>query len=257
MNTLYLSRLALNPLRREVQRDLADCHNMHRRLLLAFPDQPDISSARDHFGVLYRVEPMRDGPVVLVQSSHIPDWTRLPQGYLTSTPTTKSLTALYADLRPGLDLAFRLHANPTRRISDRNQNQAEKWRGKRVNLTQEADQLDWLRRKGAASGFTLLTVRARPAGLPVRQLLPNLPGEAPIAPSMPVVADTRARPGALVAGRRADTGSLTFGSVTFEGRLRVTDHDLFLAAIEQGVGSGKAYGFGLLSIAPVPSPTIA
>ena len=255
MTTLYLSRLALNPLRRDVQRDLADCHDLHRRLLLAFPDQPDITSARDHFGVLYRVEQMRDGVVVLVQSSHNPDWARLPQGYLLATPATKSLTALYATLQPGMELAFRLHANPTRRISDRNQTQAAQWRGKRVNLTHEPDQIDWLHRKGAASGFTLLTVRARPAGLPVSQLLPHSSDAAANAPSD--VTDARARPGALVTGRRASTGSLTFGSVTFDGRLRVTDPDLFLAALQQGLGSGKAYGFGLLSIAPVPSPSLS
>lgn len=257
MNTLFLSRLTLNPLRREVQRDLADCHNMHRRLLLAFPDQSDVTSAREHYGVLYRVEQARDGVVVLVQSSHAPDWARLPQSYLLAPPATKSLSALYAALRPGMNLAFRLHANPTRRISDRNQNQTAQWRGKRVNLTHEPDQLDWLQRKGAASGFTLLTVRARPVGLPVSQLLPNPLHETPTATSAPVVADTRARPTTLVTGRRASTGALTFGSVIFEGRLCVTDPDLLLTALQQGVGSGKAYGFGLLSIAPVPSPAIA
>jgi CRISPR system Cascade subunit CasE len=44
---------------------------------------------------------------------------------------------------------------------------------------------------------------------------------------------------------------LTFVSVLFEGRLRVTDPGKFRATLERGVGSAKAYGFGLLSIAPI------
>jgi CRISPR system Cascade subunit CasE len=41
-----------------------------------------------------------------------------------------------------------------------------------------------------------------------------------------------------------------FGSVMFDGLLRVSDPDVFRLTLQKGVGSGKAYGFGLLSIAP-------
>jgi CRISPR system Cascade subunit CasE len=43
---------------------------------------------------------------------------------------------------------------------------------------------------------------------------------------------------------------MTFGSVLFEGVLQVTDPDGFRETLATGIGSGKAYGFGLLSIAP-------
>jgi CRISPR system Cascade subunit CasE len=42
---------------------------------------------------------------------------------------------------------------------------------------------------------------------------------------------------------------MSFGSVLFEGELIVTDVKAFREALMQGIGSGKAYGFGLLSIA--------
>lgn len=247
MPPLYLSRLTLNPLRRETQRDLADCHNMHRRMLSAFPDLPNVQQARERFGVLYRVEQAREHVTVLVQSREQPDWSRLPEGYLRAPAQVKPLTALYEHLQPSMELHFRLHANPTRRIGDRNTREAERWRGKRVNLTRESDQFDWLRRKGDASGFTLLTIRAHAAGLP--DLSAASSGNAAAIASIP---DTRALPiAAGSAGRRAGTGALTFGAVQFDGRLRITDIDRFRAALEQGIGSGKAYGFGLLSIAPI------
>jgi len=44
---------------------------------------------------------------------------------------------------------------------------------------------------------------------------------------------------------------MTFSSVVFEGRLKVVDRVLFLESIKNGIGSGKAYGFGLLSVAKI------
>ena len=53
---------------------------------------------------------------------------------------------------------------------------------------------------------------------------------------------------------RGPRRSLTFTAVTFEGLLRVTDIQAFREALKCGIGSGKAYGFGLLSIAPAGGP---
>ena len=38
----------------------------------------------------------------------------------------------------------------------------------------------------------------------------------------------------------------------FDGRLVVTDAALFRQTLVQGIGSGKAFGFGLLSVARSP-----
>lgn len=39
--------------------------------------------------------------------------------------------------------------------------------------------------------------------------------------------------------------------VRFSGTLTVTDHELFRKAFEQGIGRGKAFGFGMLQLVPV------
>lgn len=231
MDPLYLSRLRLTIRNRDVQRDLSDCHSMHRRLLLAFPNLGGVIDARDRFGVLYRLEPGAHDIDILLQSTEQPDWSRLPDGYLRESATpAKRVDPLYAAITAGQHLLFRLRANPTRRISDRNTTQGERWRGKRVELRREEDQYAWLRRKGEQSGFIPLALRAHPA-------LPDVRATAI---------------GAHVIGRHP-AGRLTLASVTFEGRLRVTDPDAFRQALWQGVGSGKAFGFGLLSIAPITS----
>ncbi|MCP4644356.1 MAG: type I-E CRISPR-associated protein Cas6/Cse3/CasE, partial [bacterium] len=54
----------------------------------------------------------------------------------------------------------------------------------------------------------------------------------------------------FVAKRSAEKKTMTFGSVRFEGRLRVTEPEQFREILAAGMGSAKAYGFGLLSVAP-------
>lgn len=226
---IFLSQLVLNPKDRDARRDLSDVHEMHRSVMRAFP-QADAGAARERYGVLFRVEVERDGTLsVLVQSREQPDWTRPSPTYLQAFPETKSVDEPYAALESGQALLFRLRANPTRRLVIREGSERERRKGKRVDIRGEEQQLEWLRRKGQIGGFELVDVRAR-GGIPA----------------------VDARPGGMVTGHR-DTDSkqkLSFGSVLFEGMLRVTDPALFRHALETGIGSGKAYGFGLLSIAP-------
>jgi CRISPR system Cascade subunit CasE len=44
---------------------------------------------------------------------------------------------------------------------------------------------------------------------------------------------------------------LALGVVLFEGELRVVDADRFRQTLVEGIGPGKAYGCGLLSIGPI------
>lgn len=239
---LYLSRLILSLNTKTVQHDLRDCYKLHQRVLHAFSDAVPGTNGREHFGVLYRVESFERDPWLmrlLVQSAVEPDWSRLPDGYLGEAPDARGNPAVrlveseYAQVQAGMPLRFRLRANPTRRISNRNTEQDERWRGKRVELHCEEDQLAWLARKGDQGGFRLIGVQVHPD-----------------------VLDTRVTTEAKTRGRRpAHNGgspmALRFGSVLFEGHLEVTDRATFLETLRTGIGSGKSFGFGLLSIASV------
>jgi CRISPR system Cascade subunit CasE len=224
---IYLSRLTLNPRSRAVRDDLADCHEMHCAVMAGFPDAG--GSGREEFGVLYRVDLERGAVTLMVQ----PDWSPLPKGYVTSQ-ACKQVGEQYSCVAEGQRLRFRLRANPTKRLGKNAQANA----GKRVELRTEQEQLAWLARKGRDAGFELLTVRASP-GI-----------GAPAAIDAP---DARVTPAAKVLGGRSkgtESHRLTLASVLFDGELRVTDRGRFQAVLRCGIGSGKAYGFGLLSIAP-------
>ena len=232
---MYLSRLVLNPMDSEVRRGAGDCGRMHRTLMGAFPEVDGGQSTRAQLGVLYRVEelPGSGNLLLLVQSRQEPDWSCLPPGYLLATgvspenPACKEVSSLYAGLQVGQSLVFRLRANPTKKVDTTSGKDGSRRNGRRVALLGEAEQIAWLERKANQHGFQIVESVAKPALLDVH-------------------------PGATQGVRGLGSGgrNLTFSSVQYDGRLRVADRDLFVRALEDGIGPAKAFGFGLLSVAP-------
>jgi CRISPR system Cascade subunit CasE len=227
--TVYLSQLILNPRNKEMQRDLADCQKLHCRIMSGFPN--GISAEEIvRLRVLYRIDNHRQNNqlLALVQSTLEPDWSQLPERYLLKPAVSKPMSALYAGLQAGQRFVFRLRANPTKRLPLLIENRTGKERGKRIELRREEDQLDWLRRKSEQHGFRLLAARVNPN-----------------------VLNARANPeGKVIGWRERSQPPMKFGSVLFEGELEITRAEDFKGALMNGIGSGKAYGFGLLSIAP-------
>lgn len=238
---VYLSRLVLNPESPQVRRELVEPYEMHRTLMRAFPETGE--KARERFGVLFRAEAEGAGgyPIVLLQSLYRPDWSFLcsVSGYLGAGPSaqkpeSKDIVGALQRLQAGLVLRFRLRANPTKRVAgDEKTNGAMK--GKRVGLVREEEQLEWLSRKGQSGGFDLAGVRLVGKGGAVQ---------------IPAV---KAAVEGKLEGRKKDGEKrqhMTHLAVLFEGLLRVTDADAFRQTIVRGIGPAKAFGFGLLSVAP-------
>lgn len=208
---MYLSKLTLNRSRQAVMW-VARPYRVHQRLSMACGDV----SAGER--LLFRIDEDRDGTTILVQTRNLPDWAAAFAEFpvLEGPPRCK---AVEPRLSAGQILAFRLRANPTRRKSY----VAPEGDGKkrRIGITDELEQLAWLARKGEGAGFRVLRTLVRQDGL---------------------VKDTRTS--------EPQRQSLSLLSVQFDGILQVVDADRLGAALEAGIGSGKALGFGLLSLAP-------
>ncbi len=205
---------------------------MHRTLMNGYP-YPRVESRCD---LLFRVEPSRTGtPVVLVQTRDDPDWSQLPGGYLRGPAECKPFDLA---VRPGQRLRFRLRANPTKRVAAKNERLGGVMAGKRVGLTAEAEQLRWLLRRADAGGFRIpgewVEAKHPETGEPVQ--LPNF--------RVDIVPDGRDR------NDKPDHDG-AFLAVRFDGVLVVTDPPAFRETVAAGLGSAKAFGFGLLSVAPV------
>jgi CRISPR system Cascade subunit CasE len=238
---MYLSRLILDVRSGAVRRWLSDVDHLHREVLAAFDRAPSSEAPRATLGVLFRLDRQRDGRLLLlVQSNDKPAWHRLPPGVLIrpdaleesfENPAVKDLEAQLAGLHEGQILRFRLRANPTKKVDTKTGPDGKRRNGRRVALTSEADRLIWLKRKAEQHGFELGSVSQ--SG--------NVPDVIDVSEGRSVGSRQNAPEG---------QGRVTFGSCVFEGTLRVKRLADFKTAVVSGIGSGKAFGFGLLSVAP-------
>jgi len=206
---LYVSLLELDPHCRQVQVELHSPYEMHRTLSKAFEEG---EAAQTAARCLFRVEENPQGAIrLLVQSKTAPAWNRLtvPPGYLRTSPQLKPFQPA---VQNGQLLAFRLRANPTKRLTTKREGKAQ---GDRVGLYTEEERHAWLVRQAANHGFRLETTT--------------------------VVSEEQA-----ACSTRGTTA--VFSAALFEGILRVTEAKTFLAALADGIGAGKGFGFGLLSV---------
>jgi CRISPR system Cascade subunit CasE len=210
---MYLSALTIDSSDRRGRTWLANPYRVHQRLLMAFPDG-------DAGRVLFRVDADRRPPRILVQSPSKPDWLRCFHDHpvLAHPPQSKELPLAF---RPGQRLHFLLRSNPTvRRVfPDARSADPAKHSGKRIGVYGEDAQSNWLANKGEQAGFRVVASRVADCGF---QFSRKADQEAPIRHLC----------------------------VDFEGILEVTEPDRFLVALQAGIGSGKGFGFGLLSVAP-------
>ncbi|MFJ1913231.1 type I-E CRISPR-associated protein Cas6/Cse3/CasE [Streptomyces sp. NPDC088147] len=212
MTILWLTRLVLDPRNREVARDLASAVSLHRRIMSLFPDNVG-SQARHDLGVLFRVEDGPAGSHLLIQSGHEPDIKRLPDGY--GQAWTKPLTPMLDFLSPGLPLRYRIAANPIRKPGKTTR---ELYGLKPiVPLSGDAARQWWLR-QAQQSGLHIHAAHA-----------------SPLSP---------------VGGQRARGQRIHHARCLFEGTATVADPDLLRRRVAEGIGRGKSYGCGLLSLAP-------
>lgn len=219
---MYLSQLILNPQSRQVRAEIANCYELHRTIMQAFHEQA-VGKER----VLFRLDihPRTGVPFLLVQSTAQPVWeflTTSEKNYLLPgkeledlgafNPATKFFEPQFST---GQIFHFRLKANPTVK-KDRD----GKKQGRRVGLFDENDQTAWLKRKLESAGAELLSVRT----------------------------SNQADQGGHLF-RKEQRHVLTIHIVQFDGVLRVIQPDVFLAAVQAGIGSAKGFGCGLLSLA--------
>lgn len=222
---MYLSRLTPDTTSHAFRRDVGDLQHMHRTVMSGFPDTTGETPARAHHAVLWRLDSARSGYTLYVQSRTRPDWEHLVD-YLGSPAEIRDLTPVLDALQPGHKLAFRLAANPTKRLrlEEQRDPDRETRRDNRYPVVHPEAQISWLVNQGQRHGFTI------PAG-------------------------TDAQPDVALTSSPRQTGkqearTVTFDPVRYDGHLVVTDREALARAFTAGIGPAKAYGCGLLTLAP-------
>jgi CRISPR system Cascade subunit CasE len=162
---------------------------------------------------LTRLDQRRDGFRLLIISPSEPtkpDWCP-PESW-----RSKHIPETYFSRR---QYAFQLCANPTKKVAKRGPDGEPTKNGRRVPLSTREEFVGWISRKGEQGGFSVN-----------HEMLQ---------------AFSRGREYFEKQGVRG-----LHSAVEFQGVLNVTDPAKFHETFTRGIGSAKAFGFGLLIIAP-------
>ncbi|MFG2840857.1 type I-E CRISPR-associated protein Cas6/Cse3/CasE [Streptomyces zaomyceticus] len=254
---MYLTRFRFNAARTGARRLMSSRQVMHAAVMASFPhllptDQPTPDAPR----VLWRLDHNAPGEVFLfLVSPDAPDLTHLVEqaGWPTAIVDgpgwqTRSYTPLLDRLVAGEQWEFRLTANPVHHIR-RTDNEPRK---RTAHLT-AYHQMGWLldEDRQERGGFRILE---KPKD---ERLLPEgttHQGREHHGDRYEVtVRDHRSHAfdNSRAAGARRGK-PVTLVTATFDGRLEVTDPTLMRRTLTQGIGKAKAYGCGLMTLAPLP-----
>lgn len=228
---MHLSRLRLNPTRRDSRRLVGSPRAMHAAVMGSHPSQEGSAPGR----VLWRLDQYASHDLQLyVLSPTAPDFTGLLEQAGWPTQISWDTTAyepFLATLAANQQWAYRLTANPVR-VLPKDPTSGVR-RGKVSPHLTVRQQQQWLVKQSFSWGFRIATDDTFGVDTEVRERHTTSFG----------------RRDPSEAGRRAPV-SLT--SATFKGVLTVTDPDALRSALTLGMGRAKAYGCGLMTLAPPP-----
>jgi len=205
---MYLSRIQIDMKKYETMRALYNLEVLHGMIENTFSGERQRN--------LWRLDQMSGNTYLLMVSPQPPQNSRLVEqiGMKNSNWETKSYEALFDRISSGSSWHFRLVANPTKSIFEKNS-----VRGKVRAITIVSEQREWLKKQGKRNGFELIESGYDVVQTEWKTFKKN--------------------------GRETQVIS-----ATFEGVLSVTNKEQFCHALTCGIGREKAYGMGLLTVVP-------
>jgi CRISPR system Cascade subunit CasE len=215
---MHLTRFEINPQRRDARGLLASPQRLHAAILAAFPSaRPEPDESR----ILWRLDPGSHDHLLYIVSPLEPDLTHLVEsvGRPMYGWRTKDYGPFLGKLAAGDRWAFRLRANPVHNAPPADRES----RGRRLPHVTAAQQTQWFLQRAQRAGFSVADGTAG-------------------APDL-VLRDRRV----LRFDRRGRTVTLT--TALLEGTLVVDDPAALRSALVGGIGPGKGYGCGLLTLA--------
>ncbi|MCH7230515.1 type I-E CRISPR-associated protein Cas6/Cse3/CasE [Glycomyces sp. L485] len=223
---MYLTRFRFNTARMGARRVMASPQKLHAAVLHGFPEPERL--ATDEARILWRLDrDSRHSALLYIASPEEPDLTHLveqagwPVRGFAEGWDTRPYDKLLETLGAGQQWAFRLTANPVHHVHLRPGKQ-----GQRLAHVTVAQQLQWLLDRCSARGFSIADKHDGDLNVEVRDrswLRFSKDGGPPV--------DLRV--------------------ATFEGVLQIEDPDTMRRTLVTGIGKAKAYGCGMLTLAPV------
>lgn len=205
---MYLSRAELDPTRRSTMTALVSPQKFHGAVEQSF--------SGERRRRLWRLDTLGGKLYLLLLSEDVPDLSGLCEQFGTGTPPeTRPYEPLLNRVTQGSCWQFRLTVNPTYSQKDPDNLQE---RGTLKPCYLEVQQEKWLLEQSEKHGFAVQDGMFQVTRKQTYHFLKN--GRQPV----------------------------TLLAVTYEGVLQVTDPEKFKELLCNGIGRGKAYGLGLMTI---------
>ncbi|GAB2525955.1 type I-E CRISPR-associated protein Cas6/Cse3/CasE [Nocardiopsis aegyptia] len=219
---VQLTKIDLDDRDRNVRRSTAG--DQHRILMSLVSDSlggQKVDSPRHKAGLLFRMEETRAGRHMLVQTRCELNLERLPSGFRPAG--VKDLTPLLKHLNEGDIVRYRIAGCPMKRLG-KSSRPREMWKQNGQRLSSGAHELPligeaadaWWKNRAEQNGLGLLSSYATR----VEERVDN----------------------------KGDRG-VRMPAVRFDGLARVRDAEAVRTAVLNGIGRGKTFGCGLLSLA--------
>lgn len=247
---MYLTRFPLNISRRQTKAMISNPYKLHAAIAASFP--PGSGTAGSSGRVLWRVDRQSSGGFILyIASPNMPSLVGLDEqvGWpdLDRKWQTRDYGPFLDRLKEGQRWAFRLRANPTVNHSAIRSDSGQS-RSKRFGHLTALQQAAWLIGEQAYAG----------TGKNVPDLFANNQVSRAERHGFHVIEDPASGiPQVAV----SDSRTLRFGPkgrhnialtvAQFDGALEVSDADALRGALIHGIGHGKGFGCGLLTLAPL------
>ena len=247
---MYLTRIFLNPHRRGAKQLMRSRQMLHAAVLNCFP--PGMLDVSGGPRVLWRLDrppavrgaaPRQGSPscALYISSPVPPDPSHIVEeaGYATDGGVLVRDVGDFLDrLEAGQRWGFRLCVNPTFR--ERSQVNAQGRKKVLAHVTQD-QQTQWVLERAEKCGFRVLTSAELGGDLPI---LEDGDGQRIDGANLLINGVERS-----IAEFKRGEHRVTLGIAAFEGVLEVTDPEALRRVLIHGIGRGKAYGCGLMTLA--------
>lgn len=242
---MYLTRFRINTARISARRILSSPQRIHAAVMSSFAEPPNhgaggprvlwrIDRASNALTYLYIVSPAKPDVTHLVEQA---GWPQSGGGW-----QTHDYTSFLERLTAGDQWAFRLTANPvhTIRRKDDEPTKITAHVGRRY-------QQDWLLDRQETNGFKIVE---KP---PERVVIPGHDVDGRVIQDRDVhelvIHDRRQ----LAFTKNGQRKPVTVSTVTYDGKLEITDPEALRRILTRGLGRAKGYGCGLMTLAPAYS----
>ena len=205
---MFLSRISLNLYNRSTMKALNSPSIFHGAIENSFVGERKRN--------LWRIDRLQNNYYILILSETIPDFSAFCTQFEPNSVETKSYDKLLEKIKYGDKWHFRITANPTKAVKKYAQNNHN--RGKILPHITIEFQKKWLIEKSLKNGFLLSDN------------------------SFDVVQNSWKH------FYKKGSRRVSILSVTYEGVLTISNEELFKKALVMGIGRGKAYGMGLMTI---------